>query len=461
MYFEHIYDKTLSQASYFIGCQATGEAIVIDAKRDVDTYLTIAKQQKMQITHVVETHIHADFLAGTRELAALTGAKISLSAEGGDDWQYQYTHAGLREGDRLLVGNLSFEVIHTPGHTPESISLLLRDHPSSDEPVMIFTGDFVFVGDIGRPDLLEEAAGVVGSKDIGAADMFASLKKFSALPDYVQVWPGHGAGSACGKALGAVASSTVGYEKIRNWAFQYGDDYEGFKDALLSDQPEAPRYFATMKQLNRVERNLLTEVPVHPVKTWKEALALEGVQLVDARHKNQYAAGHIQGSLNIQHNNAMATWCGWMLSYSDAIVIIAEEAAHEEITRKLMRIGLDNISAFVTAIDSAPLVSSVVLDTEDVESLKDQDPYLLVDVRNRNEYEKSHIPGAVHAFVGHLPSADLRIFDGKKLIIQCQSGDRASIAYSYLESQGFKDLSIYPGSFAEWKKLGKPVAVEN
>lgn len=182
MYFQHVYDKTLAQASYFIGCQATGEAIVIDPKRDVDTYLEIAQQNKMRITHIAETHIHADFLTGSRELAALTGAKLYLSDEGGPDWQYEFPHVGLKDGSTFMVGNLKFEVMHTPGHTPESISFLLTDTPASDKPVMIFTGDFVFVGDIGRPDLLEEAAGIAGTKETGARQMYQSLKNSMPCP---------------------------------------------------------------------------------------------------------------------------------------------------------------------------------------------------------------------------------------------------------------------------------------
>ncbi|HMR18992.1 MAG TPA: MBL fold metallo-hydrolase, partial [Sphingobacterium sp.] len=263
MFFQQIYDKTLSQASYIVGCQAKNMAIVIDAKRDIDSYLDIATQNKLKITHIAETHIHADFLSGSRELAHVTGADLYLSDEGGEDWQYEFEHIGLKDGDIIPVGNLTLEVLHTPGHTPESICFILRDHPASDVPVMIFTGDFVFVGDIGRPDLLETVAGLVGTKEIGAQQMFYSLKRFAALPDFVQVWPGHGAGSACGKSLGAVPSSTVGYEKIRNWAFQFGEDYEGFKNFLLSDQPEVPTYFAMMKRLNKIDRPLLTEVPTH------------------------------------------------------------------------------------------------------------------------------------------------------------------------------------------------------
>ncbi|HQO88210.1 MAG TPA: MBL fold metallo-hydrolase, partial [Bacteroidia bacterium] len=273
MFFQHVYDKSLAQGSYFIGCQAKGEAIVIDAQRDIDVYLEIARQNNLKITHITETHIHADFLCGSRELAAVTGAKMYLSNEGGKDWQYEFNHEGVKDGDVITVGNLTLKVMHTPGHTPESISFLLTDHPASDKPVMVFTGDFVFVGDIGRPDLLEKAAGIKGTKEVGAKQMFESLKKFEALPEYVQVWSAHGAGSACGKALGAVHSSTVGYEKIRNWAFQYGNDEQGFVDYLLADQPEPPKYFAMMKHLNKVNRPLLVEVPKHAKLSKEEFLS--------------------------------------------------------------------------------------------------------------------------------------------------------------------------------------------
>src|SRR5690606_11707891 len=212
MFFQHIYDETLAQSSYLIGCQATGEGLVIDAKRDIDTYLEIADRQKLTITKVTETHIHADFLSGSRELAFVTGAELYLSDEGGPEWQYQFPHKGLKDGDIIQLGNLSLEVIHTPGHTPESISFLLRDHPRSDQPEMFFTGDFLFVGDIGRPDLLEEAAGLIGTKEPGARAQFRSLQKLANLPDFIQIWSAHGAGSACGKSLGAVPVSTLGYE---------------------------------------------------------------------------------------------------------------------------------------------------------------------------------------------------------------------------------------------------------
>ena len=455
MFFQQVYDKTLAQASYFIGCQAKNEAIVIDAQRDVDVYLEIAKQNSMKITHIAETHIHADFLAGSRELAAATGAQLYLSDEGGENWQYEFPHVGLKEGDKITVGNLSLTVMHTPGHTPESISFILRDHPASDEPVMIFTGDFVFVGDIGRPDLLEEAAGLVGTKEIGAEQMFNSLKRFAELPDYVQVWPGHGAGSACGKALGSVPSSTVGYEKLRKWAFQYGDDYEGFKNYLLSDQPEAPYYFAMMKKLNKVNRPLLVEVPEHPTVSLEEAQQHQPVTLIDTRHKNEFAKGHIKGAINIQNNKALANWAGWMIGYDENLVIIADEGAQEEITRKLMRIGLDNIKAFVTDLAGEELVPTKLLEADDVESKKDQEDTVLLDVRSRSEFKNAHIPGAEHRFIGSLRKQLPNDLKDKDIIIQCQSGDRATIAYSYLEKNGFENLYNYAGSFLDWKAKGK------
>lgn len=455
MFFQQVYDKTLAQASYFIGCQVTSEAIVIDAKRDIDTYLAIAKQNNMRITHIAETHIHADFLCGSRELAEVTGAKIYLSNEGGADWQYEFPHEGLKEGDKIIVGNLSLEVMHTPGHTPESISFILRDHPATDNPVMVFTGDFVFVGDIGRPDLLEETAGMVGTKDIGARQMYESLEKFLSLPDYVQVWPGHGAGSACGKALGAVPSSTVGYEKIRNWAFQFSNDFEGFKSYLLSDQPEVPTYFATMKKLNRIDRELLLEVPNHPTLSLKDQD--ESWTVVDTRHKRDFAEGHLRGAINIQNNSALPNWAGWMLGYGEKLLIVAEEGIQEEITRKLMRIGMDNIVGFLTDMDGAELVSTNVVDADQVELMKDKSDVMLLDVRSKLEYRAGHIPNAQHYFVGNLPKVLPIELRNRKLIVQCQSGDRSTIGSSYLENQGFTQVYNYAGSFADWKASGKPI----
>ncbi|MBZ4190775.1 MULTISPECIES: MBL fold metallo-hydrolase [Bacteroidota] len=454
MFFQHVYDKSLAQGSYVIGCQATGEAIVIDAQRDTDIYIDIAKQNNLRITHIAETHIHADFLCGSRELAAVTGATMYLSDEGGEDWQYQFPHNGLKDGDIIRVGNLTLEIMHTPGHTPESISFLLTDHPATDKPVMVFTGDFVFVGDIGRPDLLEKAAGLIGTKEAGAEQMFRSLKKFAALPEYVQVWSAHGAGSACGKALGAVPSSTVGYEKIRNWALQYGDDEKGFIENLLADQPEPPKYFAMMKHLNKVNRPLLIEVPKHPKLSKVQFISAyeKGIKVIDTRNKADFAKGFIPGSLNIQGNNAFSTWCGWLLNYREQFILIADENQMEDLTRKLMRIGMDNMYGFISDIDDL----GMELQTADVISLDEFKTYIgkdntqIVDVRGATEYEAGHIEGADNVFVGTLPDNLDKISKDKQVVIHCQSGDRSSIAYSILAKNGFENVKNFSGGMKAW-----------
>ncbi|MCM4161244.1 MBL fold metallo-hydrolase [Antarcticibacterium flavum] len=460
MFFQHVYDKSLAQASYVIGCQKTGEAIVIDAKRDIDTYLEIAQQNNLRITHVTETHIHADFLAGTRELNAVTGAKMYLSDEGGPDWSYQFDHIGLKDGDSIQVGNLTLDVMHTPGHTPESISFLLTDNPASREPVMLFTGDFVFVGDIGRPDLLEKAAGLKGTQDKGAEDMYRSLKKFSELPAHLQVWPGHGAGSACGKALGAVPSTTVGYEKIRNWAFQYEDNKKGFIDYLLEGQPEPPKYFAMMKKLNKEERPLLTEVPKHKKlseKEFKEAYD-KGIKIIDARDKQEFANGHIPNSIHIQGNNSFSTWAGWFLNYEEQFILVAGEEQMEDLTRKLMRIGLDNIMGYIEKVEvlNIALEKTENLSIEEFKSYLGKDNVQVIDVRGVSEYTEGHIQGVENIFVGTLPDNLDKIDAEKEIVIHCQSGARAAIAESILARNGFKNVKVYPGGMEEWNRLNSP-----
>ncbi len=456
MFFEHIYDKSLAQGSYLIGCQATGEAIVIDAKRDIDTYLEIAAQNNLHITHITETHIHADFLCGSRELAAVTGATMYLSEEGGMDWQYAFPHVGLRDGDIIKVGNLSLEVLHTPGHTPESISFILVDHPATDKPVMVFTGDFVFVGDVGRPDLLEKAAGLMGTKEIGAKQLFQSLKRFAALPEYVQVWSAHGAGSACGKALGAVHSSTVGYEKISNWALQYGDDEQGFTDYLLADQPEPPKYFAMMKHLNKVKRPLLVEVPKHPKLSMAQFLSAyqKGMKVIDTRHKMNFANGFIPGSLNVQGNNSFSTWLGWLLNYEEQFTLIADDDQMEDLTRKLMRIGLDNMYGYISDVNELgiPLQTADVIGIDEFKTYIGKEEVQIVDVRGETEYRAGHVKGADHVFVGTLPDNLDKISKDRQVVVHCQAGDRSTIAYSILRKHGFDHVKNYAGGMKEWKE---------
>ncbi len=458
MYFKHIYEKGLAQASYLVGCQATGEAIVIDPKRDVDEYIEIAEQENLRITHITETHIHADFLSGSRELESLTGAEVLLSNEGGEDWQYQFEHKGLYDGDKFEVGNLLFEVVHTPGHTPEHISFILTDTARSTDPIMFFTGDFVFVGDIGRPDLLEEAAGLVGTREIGAHQMFESLKKFKALPDHVQVWPAHGAGSACGKALGAVPSSTVGYEKLVNWAMQIEEEAEFVKE-LLDGQPEPPKYFGMMKKLNKVGPQVLGSLP-HPgrmtLPQFNEAIKKE-ITIVDTRNKLSFAGGHVPGSLNIQDNSAFSTWAGWMLNYEDPFILVAADHRIEELTKALIRIGLDNIYGYVNDMDAYANTGHELervnqISCCDVKKKAEQGDtnFEIVDVRGKSEYAAGHIENAVNIHVGFLPENLDKLDKDKELILHCASGDRSSIAVSYLLSQGFNNVSNLTGGYNTW-----------
>lgn len=461
MFFQHIYDKSLAQGSYLIGCQKTGEAIVIDAKRDVDTYLDVARQNGLRITHITETHIHADFLAGSRELAALTGAQLYLSDEGGPDWAYEFNHIGLHHDDVINVGNLTLTVVHTPGHTPESISFLLVDTPATLVPVMFFTGDFVFVGDIGRPDLLEKAAGLIGTQTAGARQMFQSIQQFSTLPDYIQVWPGHGAGSACGKALGAVPSTTVGYEKIRNWALQYADDEAGFVDYLLADQPEPPRYFAMMKKLNKVNRPLLTEVPTQHKLTPAEVndARRKGITLIDTRNKADFAAGFVPGSLNIQGNNAFATWMGWFMTYNEPFMLVATDEQIEDLSRKLMRIGLDNVLGYITDVTTLgiDLQKSNIIDLETFKAAINEPDIQLIDLRGATEYNAGHVAGAENVFIGTLDQNLAKISRDRPVVIYCQGGDRATIGYSMLVRNGFTNVRNFSGSFNEWVAGGNPV----
>lgn len=464
MFFKQIYEPGLAHASYMIGCQKTGECLVIDAKRDIDTYLEIAKQERLRITHLTETHIHADFLAGTRELASVTGAPMLLSDEGGSEWQYDFAHQGLREGDTFMVGNIKVEVMHTPGHTPEHISLLVTDTPAiADQPIMIFTGDFVFVGDVGRPDLLEKAAGYRGTMEVGARQMWQSLKKFEALPDHIQVHPAHGAGSACGKALGAIPSSTVGYEKLVKWALRHTNE-DAFIDDLLSGQPEPPTYFAMMKKLNKIERALLPQVPAQKKLSWNEfeTLRHDGTLLIDARSKVSFAGGHVPGSINIQNNKAFSTWAGWMVSYDKPFVLIAPEDQLEDITRKLMRIGLDNVAGYVTNVTEWQELGHELHEIRQMhlDELKQKynDPsYHVLDVRGYSEHETGHIPGAINIHVGYLYKHLEEMPRDKPVVVACQAGDRSSIASSYLIHEGFTNIVNFPQGFAGWQASGAPV----
>jgi hydroxyacylglutathione hydrolase len=452
MLLKYFYDRTLAHASYLVGCQKTGEAVVVDPGRDIEPYLEAAKQEGVRVTAVAETHIHADYVSGARELAERVGAKLLVSDAGPKEWKYQfldhYPHQKLQDGDFFRIGNIHFDVLHTPGHTPESISFLVTDRGgNADQPMGIFTGDFVFVGSIGRPDLLEEAAGMRGTAEPGARDLFRSAERFKQLPDHLQVWPAHGAGSACGKGLGAIPSSTVGYEKRFNPALQF-DDEDAFVKYILADQPEAPKYFAVMKRVNKLgpevigngglpSRMQLSELPG----------AIQTATVIDLSPSKEFARAHLP-------------WAGWLVDYERPAVLIATPDELPEAIRVLRKIGMDHVVGYV---DADEVRHSSLRNQSYPEATPEELAPLLVsgavqwlDVRSDEEWKESRIPGAEHRFLGRLPEQLESLDPNRPVVVQCRTGGRSAIAASLLQAAGYQVTNL-SGGFLAWVSTKLPI----
>ena len=461
MLLKYFYDRALAHASYMVGCQRAKVAVVVDPGRDIDQYLEMANQEDVRLIAIAETHIHADYVSGARELADRIGAKLYISDAGPAEWKYQfvdqYDHQLVNDGDSFMIGNIKFDVLHTPGHTPESISFLLTDQGGrADKPMGIFTGDFVFVGSIGRPDLLEEAAGLANTAEPGARDLFRSAERFKLLPDYLQVWPAHGAGSACGKGLGAIPSSTVGYEKRFNPALQFADE-EKFVQYILSDQPEAPKYFAVMKRVNKEgpavigDKGLPKSEPIDDLKS-----VLDSATVIDLSQSRQFAAGHIPRSINIP-TEMLAGWAGWLVDYSKPVYLIAEPSQLPEAIRVLRKIGLDDIRGY---FDVSKICASG-LATECYETAKPNElaariesgEVNLIDVRSDEEWNSGRIAQADHRFLGRLIDNVSTIKSGKPIVTQCQTGGRSAIAASILQAAGFEVINM-TGGLGAWTAAG-------
>ncbi len=458
MILRYFYDDKLAQASYLVGCAATGEALVIDPMRDIAPYVSAAQRQGLKITHVTETHIHADYVSGSRELAAATGAMIYLSEAGGDDWAYAFAADRnvllLNHGDTFMVGNIRVDVLHTPGHTPEHMAFMITDTAGADRPMGIFTGDALFVGDIGRPDLLEAAAGVIGSADIGARQQYATVQLFKTLPDYLQIWPGHGAGSACGKALGAVPSTTLGYEKLFNPAFQFADE-DRFVDWLLDGQPEPPQYFAEMKRVNKQGPALLNELPA-PDRLDRAALntlIAEGAFVLDVRDGNSFAASHIPGTINVPATSSkLSTYVGSLYDYHAPLALIIPDAAQlSELIAALRAVGVDCILGFATpdVIEGSEAILPSI-SAHDLALWVVTEPVVIIDVRNLSERELRFVEGSIHIPLAEFPKRLQDIPADKPIAIYCASGYRAQLAVSFLRARGWKRVAAVVDDEKNW-----------
>ena len=464
MLLKYFYDDKLAQASYMVGCQATGEALVVDPARDIQPYMDAAAAEGLKITHITETHIHADFVSGTRELSAATGANMYLSDMGDENWKYTYAddpHVILvRDGDNWMVGNVRVEVLYTPGHTPEHISFMITDTAGADRPIGVFTGDFLFVGDVGRPDLLEEAAGMMGTKEVGARQQFASVNKFKAMPDYLQIWPGHGAGSACGKALGAVPSTTLGYEKLFNPAFQH-DDEQSFVDWLLDGQPEAPKYFAQMKHVNKVGPQLMEAVTLpQPLdRADLDKVLADGGLVLDMRAREDFATAHIAGTINVPNiGGGCVNYIGWLVNYDKPTYIIADPSEVTSILNAFRAIGIDNVVGYFTpdVMENGETVSLPLITAAELAERINNEQVFVVDVRGKSEFDEQHISGATHIPLGLLPDRLNEIPQDATVVTQCASGYRSQIAASLLRSHGFDNVYNLAEGKAAWS-LALPV----
>ena len=464
MLLERLYDDDLAQASYLIGCQASGEAIVVDPRRDVNAALNLAARHGLRIVAVTETHIHADFLSGTRELAARTGARMYVSGVGGPEWSYGAAFANaerLIHGTRIELGRVTVEALHTPGHTPEHLSFLVTDGARADEPAFLLSGDLVFVGDVGRPDLLDEVTGTNDSRVPAARQLFASLRDhFLTLPDHVQVLPGHGSGSACGKALGAIAATTVGYERRTAWwstLVREGDE-TGFVAQLLDGQPDAHAYFGRMKRQNRVGPGILGELP--PLTEFtpddvRRKLAADTAVPVDTRHHTAVHAGTVPGALNIPGAARAATFGAWVLDpeieHRPVVLLAIDRTGAEAMRDHLIRVGIDTVAGYLPTLAGVELVAPQVADPAELGGI---DRALLLDVRNRTEYAAGHLPGAMQLSGGRL-MWHLDALPGPAsgpIVSYCQSGVRNSVAASALRRAGYDVIEI-DGSYAAWASL--------
>ena len=465
MIFKQFYLPCLAHASYFIGDEATGTAAVVDPQRDTDQYIAFAAERALKIKHVLLTHLHADFVAGHLELREREGATIYLGAAA----KAAYSFTPLHDGQTLEFGRVRLKALETPGHTPESISILVYDlsaRPAENgaHPYAVLSGDTLFIGDVGRPDL--RAALGWSAAELGGL-LFDSLHtKLLALPDDCLVYPAHGAGSLCGKSLSKETFSTLGEQRRSNYALQ-PMTREAFLQVVTADQPEAPAYFNYDAVLNSQERPTLDETLAHvnPM-TLDDVLALQevGAQILDTRDPGEFAAAHLAGSINIGLGGQYATWVGTVLNRDHPIVIIADPGRENESATRLGRIGFDHVAGYLKdGLHSLKSRPELTISTERVsapfaaELLTSPQPPVAIDVRAPREREQKHIAGSVSIPLNHLAENLEKIPKDRSLLVYCAGGYRSSIAASLLQRDGFEQVSEIAGGIVSWETANLPV----
>jgi hydroxyacylglutathione hydrolase len=458
MILKQFYLNCLAHASYLIGDEQTHTAAVVDPQRDVDQYLAFAAEHGLRIEHVFLTHLHADFIAGHLELRDRVGAKIYLGAAA----KAEYSFVPLRDGDVVELGRVRLKGLETPGHTPESISLVVYDLDRSEtEAQAVLTGDTLFVGDVGRPDL--RVALGWSANDLGGM-LYESLRnKLMALPDSASVYPAHGAGSLCGKALSKETVSTIGEQRRSNYALQPMSK-DAFVDLVTADQPDAPSYFTYDAVLNSQERPTLDETLQRiGALTLEQVLALRavGAQVLDTRDPAEFAAAHLVGSINIGLGGQYATWAGTVLSRELPIVIIADPGHEHEAAMRLGRIGFDQVVGYLEgglrSIDSRPDLTtsterlSAQVAADRVAAAPTGKAPVIVDVRAPGERQQKRIPGSVSMPLNHLAERLSELPSDRMLLVHCAGGYRSSIAASLLQRHGFTQVGEIAGGIAAWE----------
>lgn len=451
MHFRQFYVGCLAHASYLIG--DAGEALVVDPSRDVQVYIDEAAQHGLSIRYVLETHLHADFVSGHRELAALTGATIAIGAHA----QAQYPHHALREGDEIRVGGVRIRAIETPGHTPESVTFLVYEHAADTQPWGALTGDTLFVGDVGRVDILSSRLPV---GDL-AGSMYESLQKLMQLPDATRVYPAHGAGSLCGRSISNERSSTIGQERSTNAALLPGSR-EAFIAAITKDVPETPAYYLYSRDLNREGPALRAGREVPPVLAdgaVRAALA-EGAVLLDTRAPADYEAAHPHGALFVSLDGQYASWVGTLVQPNDRLLLLTASERAEEAAMRLARVGYENIAGRLSVEPSswqAAGLSTAAMPAERAGSLP-VGARRVLDVRRQHEFDAGHIDGAAHIPLAQLNARIGELDRATHWLVFCAGGYRATIAASILERAGFPKVTLARGGMDAWTAAGMPVA---